>query len=443
MIARLVVALVLVLLLGFAVLRWRTAQLHTRILLGLGIGAAAGIVGKLWFPGAAWLMWVVDNVANPVGQVFLRMLFMIVIPLIFGSVTLGVASLGDLKKIGRVGGKAFGFFFVTTAAAATIGLTLMNLIAPGRRMDPAVRADLLAQYGGEAAQRVGGGVDFGINTFVNIVPRNIVDTMARMDMLGLIFFSIVFGIALTQIPKAKAQPILDILDGLVEAVSKIIDYAMRLAPYGVAGLIFAVSVRFGTEVLQSLAFYVGTVLLGLILHLTGVIGVLARVLVGIPYRTFFRKCRTLMVTAFSTSSSNATLPENIKTAEEEFGVPNEIASFVLPLGATMNMNGTALFEGMTVLFLSQVFALGLSIPSQIAVVVLCVITAVGAAGVPGGSIPLLALILTTVHIPAEGIALILGVDRILDMSRTVPNVMGDQLTTLFVAKTEGVDLRIT
>lgn len=438
---KLLVALLLVGFLGVAATRWRTAQLHTKILLGLALGALAGITGKLWFPGAPWLMWLVDNVANPVGQVFLRMLFMIVIPLIFGSVTLGVASLGDLKKIGRVGGKAFGFFFVTTAAAATIGLTLMNLVAPGRRMDPAVRADLLAQYGGEAAQRLGGGVDFGVNTFVNIVPRNIVDTMARMDMLGLIFFSIIFGIALTQIPREKAQPILAVLDGLVEAVSKIIDYAMRLAPLGVAGLIFAVSVRFGTEVLQSLAFYVGTVLLGLVIHLTGVIGLLARFVAGVPYRTFFRKCRTLMVTAFSTSSSNATLPENIKTAEEEFGVPNEIASFVLPLGATMNMNGTALFEGMTVLFLSQVFALGLSIPSQIAVVVLCVITAVGAAGVPGGSIPLLALILTTVHIPAEGIALILGVDRILDMSRTVPNVMGDQLTALVIARSEGVTLR--
>ncbi len=308
MLSRLLAAAALALLLGFAVTRWRLAQLHTRILLGLGIGAAAGIAGKLWFPGAPWLMWVVDNVANPVGQVFLRMLFMIVIPLIFGSVTMGVASLGDLKKIGRVGGKAFGFFFLTTAAAATIGLTLMNLIAPGRRMDPAVRADLLAQYGGEAAQRLGGGIDFGVNTFVNIVPRNIVDTMARMDMLGLIFFSIIFGVALTQIPREKAQPIMAILDGLVEAVSKIIDYAMRLAPYGVAGLIFAVTVRFGTEVLQSLAFYVGTVMLGLILHLTGVIGLLAKFVAGIPYRVFFRKCRTLMVTAFSTSSSNATLP---------------------------------------------------------------------------------------------------------------------------------------
>lgn len=415
-------------------------KLHTKILLGLALGAIAGVLGRQFFGDAPWLAWIADNVANPVGQVFLRMLFMIVVPLIFGSVTLGVASLGDLKKIGRVGGKAFAFFFATTALAATIGLTLMNVLAPGKQMDPAVRAGLLEKYGGAAAEKLGGGIDFGINTFVNIVPRNIVDTMARMDMLGLIFFSIVFGVALTMIPAEKSKPIMDVLDGLVEAVAKIIDFAMNLAPYGVAGLIFTVTASFGTEVLQSLALYVLTVLLGLTLHLLGVIGGIAKFVVGIPYGTFFRKCRTLMITAFSTSSSNATLPENIKTAEEEFGVPKEIASFVLPLGATMNMNGTALFEGMTVLFLAQVFQLGLSIPSQIAVVVLCVITAVGAAGVPGGSIPLLALILTTVGIPAEGIALILGVDRILDMSRTVPNVMGDQLTALWIAKSEGVVL---
>lgn len=418
-------------------------KLHTKILLGLALGAIAGILGRQFFGDATWLTWIADNVANPVGQIFLRMLFMIVIPLIFGSVTLGVASLGDLKKIGRVGGKTFSFFLATTGVAAAIGLTIMNLFAPGRQMDQSVRAGLLEKYGGAAAERVSGGVSFGIDTFVNIVPRNIVETMNKMDMLGLIFFSIVFGIALTLIQPEKAKPIMDVLDGLVEAVAKIIDFAMNLAPYGVAGLIFNVTVSFGTEVLQSLALYVLCVLFGLALHLFGVLGLIAKLLVGIPYRTFFRKCRTVMITAFSTSSSNATLPENIKTAEEEFGVPREIASFVLPLGATMNMNGTALFEGMTVLFLAQVFQLGLSIPTQAMVVVLCIITAVGAAGVPGGSIPLLAMILTTVGIPAEGIALILGVDRILDMSRTVPNVMGDQLTALFVAKTEGVVLDIS
>jgi len=411
-------------------------------MLGLGIGAAAGIACKLLLPDSPEVLWVVENVATPVGQVFLRMLFMIVVPLIFGSVTLGVASLGDLSRIGRIGGKAMGFFLITTTFAATIGLTLVNLIGPGESLPEAVRTQLLAQYSGEATARVGAGAVFGIETFVNIVPRNPVDSAARGDMLGLIFFSIVFGIALTQLSRERSKPIMDVLEGLVDVVTRIIGYAMKLAPYGVAGLIFGVTVRFGADVLQSLALYVGTVLLGLAIQLFGVTGLIAKFFVGVPYGRFFGKCRSLMVTAFSTSSSNATLPENIRTAEEQFAVPKEIASFVLPLGATMNMNGTALFEGITVLFLAQVFGIELSLTSQIIVVVMSVITAIGAAGVPGGSIPLLVLILETVGVPGEGIALILGVDRILDMSRTVPNVMGDQLTALVVAKSEGAALRL-
>lgn len=417
-------------------------KLHNKILLGLVGGAAAGVASKLMLGQSPELMWVVDKVATPIGQVFLRMLFMIVVPLIFGSVTLGVASLGDLSRIGRIGGKAMGFFLITTAAAATIGLTLVNAIGPGKSIAPEVRTQLLAEYAGEATARVGTGATFGVETFVNIVPRNPVDSAARGDMLGLIFFSLIFGVALTQVSKEKAQPILGVLEGLVEVVTRIIGYAMRLAPYGVAGLIFGVTVRFGAEVLQSLAMYVVTVLAGLALQLFGVTGLLARFLAGIPYGTFFSKCRSLMVTAFSTSSSNASLPENIRTAEEQFGVPREIASFVLPLGATMNMNGTALFEGMTVLFLAQVFGVELSLTSQIIVVVMSVITAIGAAGVPGGSIPLLVLILETVGVPGEGIALILGVDRILDMSRTVPNVMGDQLTAVVIARSEGATLKL-
>jgi DAACS family dicarboxylate/amino acid:cation (Na+ or H+) symporter len=417
-------------------------KLHNKILLGLVLGAGAGIASKLAFGEAPELLWIVENVATPVGQVFLRMLFMIVVPLIFGSVTLGVASLGDLSRIGRIGGKAMGFFFLTTAAAAAIGLTLVNVIGPGRSLAPEVRTQLLAEYAGEASARVGAGGKFGVETFVNIVPRNPVDSAARGDMLGLIFFSLTFGVALTQLSKERAQPIMAVLEGLVDVVTRIIGYAMKIAPYGVAGLIFGVTVRFGAEVLQSLALYVGTVLLGLSIQLFGVTGMIARFFVGIPYGHFFGKCRALMVTAFSTSSSNATLPENIRTAEEQFAVPREIASFVLPLGATMNMNGTALFEGMTVLFLAQVFGVELSLTSQVIVIVMSVITAVGAAGVPGGSIPLLVLILETVGVPGEGIALILGVDRILDMSRTVPNVMGDQLTALVVARSEGAVLRI-
>jgi dicarboxylate/amino acid:cation (Na+ or H+) symporter, DAACS family len=415
-------------------------KLHNKILLGLVLGAGAGIASKLAFGEAPELLWIVENVATPVGQVFLRMLFMIVVPLIFGSVTLGVASLGDLTRIGRIGGKAMGFFFLTTAAAAAIGLTLVNVIGPGRSLAPEVRTQLLAEYAGEASARVGAGGKFGVETFVNIVPRNPVDSAARGDMLGLIFFTLIFGIALTRIARDKAEPVLRVLEGVSEAVMVIIGMAMKLAPLGVAGLIFSVTARFGFEVLQSLGLYVVVVLSGLALHQFGVIAVLARLLVGISPGSFFRRCRALMVTAFSTSSSNATLPTTIRTAERQFGVPPEVAGFVLPLGATMNMNGTALFEGMTVLFLAQVFGIALTLPMQLLVVVMSVVTATGAAGVPGGSIPLLVMILGMVGVPGEAIALVLGVDRILDMARTVPNVTADMLTSVIIARSEGYEL---
>ncbi|HEX2190835.1 MAG TPA: dicarboxylate/amino acid:cation symporter [Longimicrobiaceae bacterium] len=416
----------------------RGMPLHTKILIGLAVGAGAGGLANALWRDSPGLLWAVDNVAQPVGQVFLRMLFMVVIPLVFTSLALGVASLGDLSRVGRVGAKTLALFLATTALAACLGLTLVNVIRPGEALDPGVRAALLAEYTPEAAEKVtaAGESGFGIGTFVNIVPRNPVDAAAKGEMLGLIFFTLVFGVALTRIPRESAAPVLRVLEGVSQAVMVIIGFAMKLAPVGVAALIFSVTARFGFDVLRSLGMYVVVVMVGLGLHLFGVIPLLARTLAGVQPLDFLRRCRALMVTAFSTSSSNATLPTTIRTAEEQFGVPREIAGFVIPLGATMNMNGTALFEGITVLFLAQVFGVDLSLGSQLLVIGMSVITAVGAAGVPGGSIPLLVLVLEMVGVPGEGIALVLGVDRILDMSRTVPNVTGDLLTSLIVARSE-------
>jgi dicarboxylate/amino acid:cation (Na+ or H+) symporter, DAACS family len=416
----------------------RGMALHTKILLGLLIGASAGVGGNAFAHDSPTLLWLVDNVAQPVGQIFLRLLFMVVVPLVFASVTVGVASLGDLRRIGRVGIKTLLFFLATTALAVALGLVLVNLIRPGESLDPAIRTALLAQYASQAGEKVAASQQngFGINTLVNIVPRNPLAAAAGGDMLGLIFFSLVFGIALTLVRKEAAAPVLRLLEGVNEAVMVMIGFAMRFAPLGVAGLIFSVTARFGFDVLRSLALYVVTVLAALALQQFGVVGVLARVLVGIRPRTFFSRCRALMITAFSTSSSSATLPTTIRTAEENFGVPREVAGFVLPLGATMNMNGTALFEGMTVLFLAQVFGLHLGLLTQVIVMALSVITAIGVAGVPSGSIPLLVMVLGIVGVPGEGIALVLGVDRILDMARTVPNVTGDLLTSLVVTRSE-------
>ena len=416
--------------------------LHTKILLGLLFGATAGVSANIYAHESPRLLWLVDNVAQPIGQIFLRLLFMVVVPLVFASVTTGVASLGDLRRIGRIGGKTLLIFLGTTSIAVVLGLTLVNVIRPGEALDPAVQTQLLAEYATQAGETVAASQQglFGIHTFVNIVPRNPLAAAANGDMLGLIFFSLMFGIALALLSKEVSGPVLRLLEGINQAVMVIIGFAMRLAPIGVAALIFSVTAKFGLDVLQSLALYVITVLAALAIHQFGVIGLLAKVVVGINPRSFFSRSRALMVTAFSTSSSNATLPTTIRTAEENFGVPREVAGFVLPLGATMNMNGSAMFEGMTVLFLAQVFGIPLDIPTQVIVVVLSVITAIGVAGVPGGSIPLLVMVMAMVGIPGEGIALILGVDRILDMARTVPNVTGDLLTSLIVARSERLPL---
>ncbi len=412
--------------------------LHTKILIGLLIGTVAGVASNLYGRESPTLLWVVDNVAQPIGQIFLRLLFMVVVPLVFASVTMGVASLGDLRRIGRIGVKTLLIFLATTAIAVCLGLVLVNIIRPGESLDPAIRTALMAEYSSQAGEKVVLSQEnrFGINTLVNIVPRNPIAAAASGDMLGLIFFSLMFGIALTLIPRDTSAPVMRVLEGVNQAVMVLIGFAMRLAPLGVAGLIFSVTAKFGFEVLQSLALYVVTVLAALTIHQFGVIGLIARTVVGIDFRSFYSRCRALMVTAFSTSSSSATLPTTIRTAEENFGVPREVAGFVLPLGATMNMNGTAMFEGVTVLFLAQVFGVNLDLMTQAIVVIMSVVTAIGVAGVPSGSIPLLVMVLGMVGVPGEGIALILGVDRILDMARTVPNVTGDLLTSLIVARSE-------
>jgi DAACS family dicarboxylate/amino acid:cation (Na+ or H+) symporter len=419
----------------------RGMKLHTKILLGLLVGAVLGVAANFALGGThPSVVWVNKYLAGPVGQVFLRMLFMIVVPLVFASIALGVAGLGDLRKVGRVGGKAIAYFLITTAIAATIGLIAVNIFKPGARLDQTVRAQLLETYAKDAGSKVEAAAmqNFGIETLVNFVPRNPVKAMVDLDLLALIFFAFIFGMALTMITTSRAQPVVAFLEGLNDVVIKIVEFAMRLAPYGVTALIFGVTSRFGFDLLAPLATYVLVVIGALILHGVGVNSILLRSLMGLSPRLFFSRIRSSMVTAFSTSSSSATLPTNLAVIEKNIGVPPSIAGFVLPIGSTMCMNGTALFEGITVLFLAQVFGLDLSLGQQVVVVIMSVLTAVGAAGVPGGSIPLLVGILAMFGIPPEGIAIVLGVDRILDMSRTTVNVIGDLCATTWVAKSEGL-----
>jgi DAACS family dicarboxylate/amino acid:cation (Na+ or H+) symporter len=416
--------------------------LPTRILLGLVFGAAAGIAANVFFGGQRWLEWFTSRVTDTAGQMWLRSMIMIVLPLVFASLVLGVAGLGDVRKLGRIGAKTFAYFLMVTTLATVIGLTLVNVIKPGSGLPQETRQRLMETYATQASanRQAAQGIQFNITMLVNIVPRNPVEAMARFDMLAVIFFSLMFGLGLALSPAERAAPMLRILESLGDVVTRIIELVMALAPYGVFALIFSVTARFGYDLLIKLGVYVITVLLGLSIHMFVVYPVLMRFFAGLGPLDFFRKIRTVIITAFSTSSSSATLPTTLRVTETRLGVPRQICGFVIPLGATMNMNGTALFEGVTVLFIAQVFGVDLNLGAQLIVVLMSVVTAIGAAGVPGGSIPLLILVLQAVGVPGEGIALILGVDRLLDMCRTTLNVVGDVTTAAFVARSEGFEL---
>jgi DAACS family dicarboxylate/amino acid:cation (Na+ or H+) symporter len=416
-------------------------KLHTKILLGLFVGMVLGIAVNLTVGTENPTVEMVnDYVAVPLGQIFLRMLFMVVMPLVFASIALGVAGLGDIRRVGRIGGKAIGYFFVTTALAASLGLVIVNLMQPWERVSPETRVELMERFKNDASTRVEAAAmsNFGMDTLVNIVPRNPIRAAADTDMLGVIFFGLMFGAALTLIAPAKAKPMIEVLEALNAVVTAIIHFAMLLAPFGVAALIFTVSSRFGFDLLIAIAAFVATVLIALLAHVGLTLSTIIRLLIGISPLLFFSRIRAALITAFSTSSSSATLPTAIDVAQEQLGVPQRIAGFVLPIGSTMCMNGTAIFEGITVIFLAEIFGVDLSLPQMAAVMVMSVITAIGAAGVPGGSIPLLVGVLTMFGVPGEGIAIVLGVDRLLDMSRTTVNVCSDLTATTWVARHEGM-----
>ncbi len=414
---------------------------HTKILLGLLAGAVAGVSANRLAAGAGWLEWLTKSVTEPAGRMWLSALIMVVIPLIVSTLSLGVSGLGSVKRLGRIGLLSLLTFLSLTALSTMLGLLVMNTLRPGHGLDPAVKQRLMEAYRGQAEGAMGlSSTAFGIDLLVKIVPRNPVKAAADGDMLAVIFFALMVGIALTTLSPEKARPMAQFLDSLGHVTVAIIEMVMKLAPLGVFCLIFSVTARFGFELLFNLLKYVlavvGSLLLFQVVGYSAILRLFSRISPG----EFFRKTRIVMLTAFSTSSSNATLPTTLRVAQDELRLPREIAGFVLPLGATMNMNGTALFEGATVLFLAQVFGVPLSLPAQLVVVIMSVVTAIGVAGIPGGSIPLLMMVLGMVGVPMEGIAIILGVDRILDMCRTVLNVTGDLVTAAVVTRFEGAGL---
>ncbi len=431
----------------------RGLALHTRILIGLAVGVIAGISVNYIFGGDhPRVAWVVDNITGPIGQLFLRLLLMIVVPLVFSSLVVGVAGIGDIRKLGRVGLKSFGYCLVLSAISVVIGLTLANTIKPGRRIDPNTAEALKARYATDASKTVEDARKASSTTptplmavVETIVPKNPFAAVAseNPNMLHLMFFALVIGIAITLVPVSVTAPLLRGLQGLYEITAKIIEIIMKFAPFAVACLLFNNTARFGLDLLQALAWFVVTVLLGLSLHMFGVYSLSVYFLSRISPLEFFRRIKTVILTAFSTSSSNATLPTALRISEENLGVPQEINSFVLTVGATANQNGTALYEGVTVLFLAQLAGVDLSLGQQLMVVYLAILGGIGTAGVPSGSIPFLIGVLVTIGVNPALIAIILGVDRILDMCRTTLNVTGDITAATYVARSEGYELLTT
>ena len=424
--------------------------LHTKILIGLIVGVIAGIgVNKILGGDNSKVVWIVDNITNPVGQLFLRLLLMIVVPLVFASLVVGVAGIGDVRKLGRVGLKSFGYCLVISAISVVIGLTLANTIRPGEKIDPATSAALQQRFASDASTRVADATKASsattplMSVVETIVPKNPFYAIAAREdanMLHLMFFALMLGVAITLIPVTVTAPLLRVLEGVYEITAKIIEMIMKLAPFAVACLLFNNTARFGLDLLQALGWFILTVLLGLSLHMFGVYSLSVYFLSRISPIEFFRRIKTVILTAFSTSSSNATLPTALRVSEQNLGVPQEINSFVLTVGATANQNGTALYEGVTVLFLAQLAGVDLTLGQQLMVVYLAILGGIGTAGIPSGSIPFIIGVLVTIGVNPALIAIILGVDRILDMCRTTLNVTGDLTAATFVARSEGYEL---
>ena len=402
-------------------------KLHTKILLGLILGA---VLGPLLGDFAIRI--------KPIGDAFINLLIMIVVPLVMASLIVGTASLGDLRRLGRIGIKTIAYYGVATAIAVAMGLAAGKMFNPGAGLDEDVKQEMLTDYAGltpEQLERVTYRPSVA-ELLVKIIPRNPFKAMADTDFLQIIFFAILFGISLTILTEERRKPVLDVLNTVNDAMIVLVKGVMQLAPYGVFALIAAVAAQFGYGILLTLLKYV-LVTIGTMLFFAVTFYPLSLRLSGMSPIYFFKKFYEVAVFAFSTSSSNATLPINLQVSQEDLGVSKQVAAFVLPLGATVNMNGTAIYQGVSTIFIAQVFGITLGLSDLLVVVLTATLASVGAAGVPGIGMVTLTIVLNQIGIPIEGIALVVGVERILDMTRTAVNVTGDTCCSVWVAKTEG------
>ncbi|MDF2519517.1 MAG: sodium:dicarboxylate symporter [Clostridia bacterium] len=399
------------------------ASLANKVLIALISGIIFGLIAHAFFP-AGLNDFLIKWILNPVGSIFLRGIKMIVVPLVLCSLICGAASIGDVKKLGRVGGKIMVYYLLTTAFAVTIALIFANMVNPGLGLN----LTLPTEY--KAAE-----APFIMDVFVNMIPTNPIESLVKGEMLQIIVFAIIFGVCLTLIGE-RVKPLLNTISHINEIMIKIIGIIMLTAPYGVFALISKVFISQGLEVLLPLIKYTVTILIVLLLQVLLVYGSALKFLGKVNPLKFFKKYWSVMIVAFSTSSSNATIPVNMDVCHKRLGVPESITSFTIPLGATVNMDGTAIMQGVAAVFIAQIFGLDLSLQQQLMIILTATLASIGTAGVPGAGIVMLAMVLQQVGIPLEGIAIVLSVDRLIDMCRTVVNVTGDAVGTVVVSNSE-------
>ena len=420
-------------------------KLPRRILVGMLLGVALGVAVNVLLSSAggvsSWLGispdrvdWLIRNVTEPVGKLFLRVIFSIVLPLVFSALVLGAVELGDLRRLRAVGGIALFFTGLLSLSSVLIGVGLVNWIQPGRSLTAQQRETLNQRYAGPADDALAAARQAKPLRVIllDLIPENPLQEMVgALDgsskgngMLAVMIFALIFGTGMAAVGR-QALPLVQVFEALFAVSMRVVQWAMALAPIGVACLMFGAAARLGWGLFVPLAAFVLVVVLGLTLQMFVVYPVM--LLVGGKRNpvAFFSRIGEVILVAFGTSSSNATLPTALRVAEADLGIPKNVARFVLTVGATANQNGTALYEGVVVLFLAQVFGVELSLLQQFLVILMAVLAGVGTAGIPGGSLPVIVIIMQSVGVPAEGIGIILGLDRFLDMCRTVVNVVGD------------------
>ncbi|MBT4761670.1 MAG: dicarboxylate/amino acid:cation symporter [Bdellovibrionaceae bacterium] len=419
-------------------------HVSTKILIGLVVGAIIGYAFNVWGPNPVRDA-IMGNITKPMGDAFLQALRLVIVPLVFASLITGVANLGSVEHLGRLGWRLGAYYLATTMAAVLIGQFLIQTIKPGE----GISKDLVMQAQGNFSEKVSTLTDKSKNVksslwpgiVTTIIPRNIVKEMSKSNMLAIIFTSILFGVALLSLNNKDSIMAIHFFQAVTDASIKIVGWIMKTAPYAVAALMINAVSSFGFDIMQKVGIYIFVVIAGYLLHFFGTYTLILKYVIKIPVLEFYKRIRPVLVTAFSTSSSSATMPTTMRTLEKNFGVPESLVSFSIPLGATVNMDGTALFEAVAALFIAQIFGVEISLMGQFSLVFLIILTSIGVAGVPGGSIPVLMSAMATLGIPVEGIAIVLGVDRLLDMGRTLVNVTGDATAALFLAKTENIDLQ--